>query len=61
MKSVWRIALVVLLLVAPLAIGLYWAGQVAIEDLTDKELPGWLLRILRQMLGKPPSSMDMEE
>jgi hypothetical protein len=60
MKAGWRTALGILLLLTPIAVGLYWAGQVAIEDMTDSELPGWLLRILRQLLGKPPL-IDMEE
>ncbi len=60
MKSGWRIALGFLLLMTPIAVGLYWAGQVAIEDMTDNEVPGWLLQILRRLLGKPPL-MNVEE
>jgi hypothetical protein len=60
MKSGWRIAWGVLLLMAPIAVGLYLAGQVAIEDMTDNEVPGWLLKILRLLLNKSPT-IDVEE
>ena len=60
MKPVWRTALSLLLVLAPLAVGLYWAGQVAIEDVTDAEAPRWLLQMLRRLLGKSPLT-DLEE
>ena len=60
MKPVWRTVLTLVLLLAPIAVGLYWAGQVAIEDVTDAEAPGWLLQILRRLLGKSPLT-DLEE
>jgi hypothetical protein len=60
MKPVWRTALTLLLLLAPIAIGLYWAGQVAIEEVTEADVPRWLLQILRRLLGKSPLT-DLEE
>ena len=51
MNSGWRFALGMLLLMTPIAVGLYWAGQVAIDDMTDNELPAWVLRVLRQILA----------
>ncbi len=60
MKSGWRFALGLLLLMTPIAVGLYWAGQVAIDDMTDNEVPAWALRVLRHILGKPPL-MNMGE
>ncbi|HEV8058329.1 MAG TPA: hypothetical protein VGP68_00530 [Gemmataceae bacterium] len=60
MKSGWRFVLGFLLLMTPITVGLYWGGQVAIDDMTETEMPAWLLRILRQLLGKPPL-MNVEE
>ena len=60
MKSTWRTALGLLLLLGAIAVGLYWAGQAAIEDVPDTDVPRWLLQILRRLLGKSPLT-DLEE
>lgn len=60
MKAGWRTVLTAFAIMIPLAIGLYLAGNVAIEDMTEAELPEPLLSTLRHLFGKS-LPMNMEE
>jgi len=60
MRAGWRTLLTGLAVIVPLAIGLYLAGQVAVEDMTEMEVPEPILSFLRRLFGKSPLT-TMEE
>jgi hypothetical protein len=55
-----RTMLTGLLVMIPLAVGLYLAGQLAVEEVTEAEVPEPLLTFLKRLFGKSPA-INMEE
>lgn len=60
MKAGWRTVLTAFAIMIPLSVGLYLAGKVAIEDMTEAELPEPILSALRHLFGKS-LPLNMEE